>query len=257
MRNRVEGPGRVLALVLAGFMVLGLALSPAANADEILADAAAEVAADEELASVDADDSKLKTDMGRAAGEIEEITVTATKREQSIQDVPIAVSAFTSDDLERSGIQDLEQLQQIAPSLFINTTNSVSGGGTMRVRGVGTTGNNLGLEAAVGSFLDGVYIPRSGLALGDLVDVERVELLRGPQGTLFGKNTIAGALNIITKMPEFEWGGSFSTSYGSSDTRRFKGAITGPLIDEELAFRFAFSGNWADGYYDDIDRLLK
>ena len=249
MRNRIEGPGRVLALVLAGFMLIGLGLSPTAYADELVAQAPA----GEQLAPVEAEgDAEAEAGMERAAGEIEEITVTATKREESIQDVPIAISAFTGDDLERSGITDLEQLQQIAPSLSIYSSNTTTGGGTIRVRGVGTTGNNLGLEASVGSFLDGVYIPRAGLAMGDLVDIERVELLRGPQGTLFGKNTSAGALNIITKRPQFEWGGGFSTTYGSEGTTRVKGSITGPLVDEELAFRFAFSGNWADGYYDNF-----
>ena len=139
---------------------------------------------------------------------IEEIVVTATKRSESIQDVPIAVSAFTGEDLEARGVQDLYGLQEVAPSLAVYSSNSTSNGGTVRIRGVGTTGNNAGLEAAVGTFIDGVYRSRAGTAFNDLVDIERVEVLRGPQGTLFGKNTVAGALNILTKRPEFGTSGS-------------------------------------------------
>ena len=86
---------------------------------------------------------------------IEEVVVTATKREQSVQDVPIAISAFSGDDLAARGITDVYSLQQVSPSLFVNTSNSTTNGGTMRIRGVGTTGNNVGLEAAVGFFIDG------------------------------------------------------------------------------------------------------
>ena len=124
---------------------------------------------------------------------IEEIVVTGTKREASIQVVPIAVSAFRGEDLRRRGIQDLEDLSQVSPSLQVYSSNSESNGGTIRIRGMGTTGNNPGLEAAVGTFIDGIYRSRSGQAFSDLLDVDRIEILRGPQGTLFGKNTSAGA----------------------------------------------------------------
>lgn len=183
---------------------------------------------------------------------IEEIIVTATKREQSIQDVPIAVSAFAAEDLQARGIAELEDLQQISPSISVYSSNSSSNGGTLRIRGMGTTGNNPGLESAVGSFVDGVYRSRSGQVYSDFVDLERIEILRGPQGTLFGKNTSAGAVQLITKQPEFEQGGSFAAEFGNYDHFKVHGGVTGP-INDDLAFRF--SGAWfnREGYYENVE----
>lgn len=186
-----------------------------------------------------------------ATGEIEEIVVTATKREQSIQDVPIAVSAFAGEDLEARGVQDLYGLQEVSPSISVYSSNSTSNGGTIRIRGVGTTGNNPGLEAAVGTFIDGVYRSRAGLAFNDLVDIDRVEILRGPQGTLFGKNTSAGALQILTKKPEFEQAGSLALSAGDFDSIRVQASYTNAIVDDVLAFRIAANYNERDGYYED------
>ncbi len=184
---------------------------------------------------------------------IEEIIVTATKRAASVQDIPIAVTAITSEGLEARGIADVKELQQVAPSLVTTDSNSSTNGGTIRIRGMGTSGNNPGLESAVGSFIDGVYRSRAGLALQDLIDVERVEILRGPQGTLFGKNTSAGLVHIITKGPEFEWGGHVGGSVGNFDLRKVQGSVTGPLVEEKLAFRLAGTLHIRDGYYKDID----
>lgn len=172
-------------------------------------------------------------------GAIEEIVVTATRREQSIQDVPIAVSAFSGEDLEARGVQDLYGLQEVSPSISVYSSNSTSNGGTIRIRGVGTTGNNPGLEAAVGTFIDDVYRSRAGLAFSDFVDIDRVEVLRGPQGTLFGKNTSAGALHIITKKPEFERAGHLALSVGDFDDRQVQGSYTDGLVEDTLAFRLA------------------
>lgn len=184
---------------------------------------------------------------------VEEITITATKRAQSVQDVPIAVTAITSEGLRARGIADVKDLQQVAPSLTVTDSNSSTNGGAIRIRGMGTSGNNPGLESAVGSFIDGVYRSRSGLALQDLIDVERVEILRGPQGTLFGKNTSAGLIHIITKQPEWEWGGYARGTLGNFDMRKVEASATGPVIEEKLAFRLAGLLHQRDGYYDDID----
>ncbi len=184
---------------------------------------------------------------------IEEIIVTATKREASVHDVPIAVSAYSGEDLKSRGVQDLKDLQQISPSLSVYDSNSSSNGGTLRIRGVGTTGNNAGLEAAVGTFVDGIYRPRSGQVFTDLVDIDRIEILRGPQGTLFGKNTSAGALHIITMKPEYEFGGHASVTGGNLDTRRAEVSVTGPLIEDVLAYRLSGTYSARDGYYEDID----
>ncbi len=178
----------------------------------------------------------------------EEIIVTATKRETSVQDIPIAVSAFTGEDLDARGVQDLYGLQEVSPSISVYSSNSTSNGGTVRIRGVGTTGNNPGLEAAVGTFIDGIYRSRAGQAFSDLVDIERIEILRGPQGSLFGKNTSAGALQIITKKPEFERNSMVALSMGEYDALRVQASTTGPLVDDKLAYRFAVNYHERDGY---------
>ena len=185
-----------------------------------------------------------------AAGVTEEIIVTATKREESIQDVPIAVSAYSGEDLAARGVQDLYGLQEVSPSIAVYSSNSTSNGGTLRIRGVGTTGNNPGLEAAVGTFIDGVYRSRAGLAFGDLVDIERVEVLRGPQGTLFGKNTVAGALNILTKKPAFENSGSIQIGAGNLSSATVQGNGNFVLVDDVLAARVSGSWQERDGYYE-------
>ena len=122
-------------------------------------------------------------------------------RSENLQAVPIAVTAFSAESLDKAGVRDIRALDQVSASFNLNSSQTESGGTTLRVRGVGTTGNNTGLESAVGIFLDGVYLSRPGIALGDLLDVSQVELLRGPQGTLFGRNTSAGALNVKTLKP--------------------------------------------------------
>lgn len=180
---------------------------------------------------------------------IDEIIVTATKREQSIQDIPIAVSAFGSEELVNRGVEDLTDLQSVSPSLIIGSSNSNSNGGVIRIRGMGTSGNNAGLESAVGVFIDGVFRSRAGLAFQDFVDIERVEVLRGPQGTLFGKNTSAGAISVITKKPEHDFGGFASFSYGQYNARKSQASITGPIIQDVLAYRLAGSWHKRDGYF--------
>ena len=188
-----------------------------------------------------------------AQGAIEEVIVTATKREQSIQEVPIAVSAFAAEDLEQRGVQDLYGLQEVSPSIAVYNSNSTSNGGTLRIRGVGTTGNNPGLEAAVGTFIDGIYRSRAGLAFNDLVDLDRVEILRGPQGTLFGKNTVAGALNIITKKPQFENSLGLSVGVGNLDSREFDLVGNAVLSPDVLAGRVSYAYRQRDGFYQDLD----
>ncbi|NIP15071.1 MAG: TonB-dependent receptor [Pseudomonadales bacterium] len=185
-------------------------------------------------------------------GAIEEVIVTATRREESIQDVPIAVSAFSGEDLSARGVTDLYGLQEVSPSVSVYGSNSNSNGSSVRIRGIGTTGNNPGLEAAVGTFIDGVYRSRFGQAMADLVDVERIEILRGPQGTLFGKNTSAGAINIITKKPEFEQNGHVEVGGGELGTFKANASITGPM-SETLAYRLAASYHERDGALENVD----
>ncbi len=175
-------------------------------------------------------------------GERDEVIVTAQRRAQAIQDVPIAINAFSGDQLDASSINDVADLQVITPSLFVNSTGSAASDTTIRIRGVGTTGNNAGLEGAVGVFIDGVYRNRSGMALGQLSDIERVEVLRGPQSTLFGKNTSAGALSIMTRAPDFDGvsgGGEFN--FGSPDLLGAGGYLNIPMSD---SFALRFTAGW-------------
>ncbi len=188
------------------------------------------------------------TDEEDSARTLGQITVTATRREASIQDIPIAVSAYNQDSLDKAGVSDLSTLDQVSPSFSLNTSDTQSGGITLRLRGVGTTGNNIGLESSVAVFLDGVYLSRPGVALGDLLDLEQVEVLRGPQGTLFGRNTSAGALNITTKKPnlvDYEGFGNFS--YGNFDLINVQAGINVPVIEDTLGFRVSGAYRTRDG----------
>ncbi|MEE8426732.1 MAG: TonB-dependent receptor plug domain-containing protein, partial [Woeseiaceae bacterium] len=130
----------------------------------------------------------------------EEITVTAQKRVQNIMDVPIAVTAVTGAEIEASGIFDVFALQQNVPGLIVGQSQTATTS-NFAIRGIGSTSNNFGVESSVGLYVDGVYRSRQSSMINDLVDVEAVEVLRGPQGTLFGKNTPSGAIQIRTVRP--------------------------------------------------------
>jgi outer membrane receptor protein involved in Fe transport len=168
------------------------------------------------------------------AGSDQDIVVTATKRASPLSDVPIAVSAITGQSMALSGASDIRQLNQLAPSLMVYSTVSEAAA-VARIRGVGTVGDNPGLESSVGVFIDGVYRSRTGAGFSELGELERVEVLRGPQGTLFGRNTSAGLINIVTKRPEFKLGASGEISYGNYDYWRLAGRVTGPLSDKVAA----------------------
>ena len=132
-----------------------------------------------------------------------EIVVTATRRNEALSDVPLAVSAITAESLENTGATDIKQMQQVSPSLIVTSTQSEAGASRATIRGIGTVGDNPGLESSVGIFIDGVYRSRVGAGLTELGPVDRIEVLRGPQGTLFGRNTSAGLISIITAKPRF------------------------------------------------------
>lgn len=180
---------------------------------------------------------------GEDAGE-SDIIVTATLRSENLQDVPLAVTAFTGESLEKAGVASIKNFEQVSASFNINSTQTESGGTTLRIRGVGTNGNNTGLESAVGIFLDGVYLSRPGVALGDLLDVQQIELLRGPQGTLFGRNTSAGAVSIKTAKPSLSKSEGFvNATYGNYDLMNIQAGVSVPL-SETVAVRV--SGAWRD-----------
>ncbi len=179
-----------------------------------------------------------------------EIIVTATKREQTLQDVPVAVSVTTADVIERAFIRDIRDLGTVVPSLRVGERQN-SANTNFFIRGFGNGANNAGIEPSVGVFIDGVYRSRSAAQIADLPDVSRVEVLRGPQSTLFGKNASAGVISIVTQRPQFEFGGNVEASYGNYDAKLIKGVVTGP-ISETLAVSLAGGWNKRDGYNRDL-----
>jgi iron complex outermembrane receptor protein len=183
----------------------------------------------------------------------EEIVVTATGRAAAIQDVPLAVTAVTGETLENTGVQDLRDVAQVAPSLVIGTGQSNSSGTIASIRGIGTGSDNPGFEGAVGIFIDGVYRARAGAALADLPELERVEILRGPQGTLFGRNTSAGAISVISAGPDFDPGMYIEALYGVDEVEEggLRAGINAPITDT-LAIRVDGSVRQRDGYITDI-----
>lgn len=181
-----------------------------------------------------------------------EIIVTAQGRTQVAQDVPIAVAVLDAGSIERAGIDDVRGLRQLTPSLQTTTGQSSATGVVLSIRGIGTAGDNPGFEPAVGVFIDGVFRARAGLALAEMPELERVEVLRGPQGTLFGRNTSAGALNIITARPKFELGGYGSVSYGNYNELDIKAGLNVPA-GEQLAFRVDGGYHKRDGFATDVN----
>ncbi len=178
------------------------------------------------------------------------IIVTATKREATLQEIPVAVSVTSGATIEQAQIRDLKDLSSLVPSLRVNTLQS-SANTNFIIRGFGNGANNAGIEPSVGLFIDGVYRSRSAAMIADLPDVERVEVLRGPQSTLFGKNASAGIISMTTKKPEFELGGMIEASYGNFDAMVLKGYVTGPLSDT-IAASLGGAINKRDGYVRDL-----
>ncbi|BFM15773.1 TonB-dependent receptor [Maricurvus nonylphenolicus] len=189
---------------------------------------------------------------GADAFAIEEIVVTATKRAESIQDVPISVSAFSGDFMEKSGVEDLQGLGNIAPNLSV-TKSTMAVNQRIMIRGVGTVGNNA-MDPSVAVYVDGAYIPRPGAIMGNLKDIEVAEVLRGPQGTLFGRNAAMGALNIRTNKPEMDTL-SLKIDAGMDDYDGYDTTIIANAgINESLAARvvanYTDKGGYGENLYD-------
>jgi outer membrane receptor protein involved in Fe transport len=163
------------------------------------------------------------------------IIITATRRNQALSDVPMAVSAVTAQQLQYTGATDIRQLDQVSPSLLVSSTTSEAGAAVARIRGIGTVGDNPGLEGSVGVFIDGVYRPRAGMALTELGPLDRIEVLRGPQGTLFGRNTSAGLISIITAKPQFTPFVAGAFTFGNYNYRRLDETLNVPLSDTVAA----------------------
>lgn len=179
---------------------------------------------------------------------IDDIIVTAQKREQNLQDVPIVVTSLSQEVLDGAGVRDIKDLQILTPGMTVTSTSSEAST-TARIRGVGTVGDNPGLESSVGVVIDGVYRSRNSVGFGDLGELARIEVLKGPQGTLFGKNTSAGVINIITEAPSFTPGFNAELNVGSYGTMGASGSVTGPISDN-LAFRLYAARRVRDGFMD-------
>ncbi|MDX2236416.1 MAG: TonB-dependent receptor [Hyphomonadaceae bacterium] len=178
----------------------------------------------------------------------EEIVVTATRRESALQDVPIAVTPVTAELIQNAGIRDMQDLANVAPALQFNVSENETSA-TARLRGVGTQGSNPGLESAVGIFVDGVYRARNGVALTDLGEMSQIEVLRGPQGTLFGRNTSAGLISVRTAGPDMnDFGAEVEATYGNYEEQRVAGYVTGPLIEDVLGLRLFGARSTRDGF---------
>lgn len=216
---------RKIRSILCGATILGSAMFPVA--------AMAQDTAPVEEAALEEDSSDV-------------IIVTATKRAQTLQETPVSVSVTSGETLERAQIRDVLDLQTVAPSLRVSQLQN-SSSSTFIIRGFGNGDNNFGIEPSVGVFIDGVFRSRSASALNDLANVERIEVLNGPQSTLFGKNASAGVVSVITRKPQFDFGGSIEAAYGNFNNIQIKGDVTGP-ISETIAFSLDGSYNKRDGY---------
>lgn len=186
---------------------------------------------------------------------LEEVVVTARKREEGLQDAPIAISAFTGEDLEARQLNDLSDIGSSAPNLVFDAAAPISGSNvasSIFIRGIGQLDFTFTTDPGVGLYVDGVYIARSVGGVLDLLDVERVEVLRGPQGTLFGRNTIGGAISLVSKKPAEDFGGKVGLTIGEDNRLDFKASVDLPISDT-FKSKFSVATKKRDGY---VDRLF-
>ena len=193
--------------------------------------------------------SLLAADAALAQGAmLEEVVVTARKRSENLQDVPMAVSAFSNEQLQTFGLDEVTEVARMTPNLVMNETSALVGGAiSVFMRGIG---NDQGGEQGVGMYVDDVYLNRTSGSLLDIFDVERIEVLKGPQGNLYGRNTIGGAIKYITREPGEELEAKLEVKGGSDGYARIKGGASGPLVDGNLYGGLHFTYKERDGYQD-------
>ncbi|WP_226016433.1 TonB-dependent receptor [Novosphingobium sp. FKTRR1] len=180
---------------------------------------------------------------------LQEIVVTAQRRSENLQNVPIAITAANADTLATARVVNVSNIQAISPSITFRVSNIATSSANLIIRGLGTTGNSRSFEGSVGVFIDGVYRTRAGAALQNFLDIDNLQVLRGPQGTLFGKNTTAGALLLASAKPSTtRLMGNFDANYGNYNTVLVRGAVNVPLSDK-AAFRIAAMASGSDGVY--------
>ncbi|MFT4045280.1 MAG: TonB-dependent receptor [Solimonas sp.] len=220
-------------------------VASASGTDGIGADATPTAIDATELASAAQPDADAGAD--DSADGVSEVVVTARNRHEDAQAVPIALSSVSADQLEAiGGAANIKQIQSLFPSLQIQGYSGRNQ--TLTIRGLGTNagGTNDGLEQGVGLYIDGVYRPRTGTLITDMLDVADVQVLRGPQGTLFGKNTVAGAIDVHTRAPSFTPEASVEGTFGNYDYHQLRGSVSGALSGD-LAARFSVVGTQRDG----------
>ena len=177
-----------------------------------------------------------------------EVTVTARRQKERAQDVPIPLSVLSGRNLEEKGTYTLEDVQRQIPSVVAFNSNPRNS--SVGIRGIGVSTASDGLDTSVGFYFDGVYLGRPGMALSDLIDIESFEVLRGPQGTLYGRNTSAGVINVTTRKPSFTPNATLEGSFGNYAYNQLRFSVTGPLVDELLAYRLTAAKTKRDGVLD-------
>ena len=233
IRNKKSGP-ITLAVLAAGLSVLNTGA---------LVQSTTPAGADSGSTALDA---ASKTE--KRSDEVQTVVVTAQYRKERLQDIPISMSALSSEDLSRRSVTDLSSLSGLVPGLFISGSNGANGTNLISIRGISGQSQPIGAPQAAAVYLDGVYLSRPDAAFFGLDDVERIEVLRGPQGTLYGRNSTAGAINIITQDPGDILRGSIDVNAGSYNSKNAKGSLSGPL---GKGWSAGLSGSYsgADNYF--------
>ncbi len=190
---------------------------------------------------------ELEVHLHPSSESLEEVTVTARRRNEQVQEIPIPMAVIGARELDNSTSFNVNTVKELVPSVQLYSSNPRNT--TLNIRGIGSTFGltNDGIDPGVGFYVDGVYYARPAAATLEFIDVQQIEVLRGPQGTLFGKNTIAGTFNITSRKPTFAPSGIFEQSFGNFGFIQTKGSVSGPLAKDKLAVRLSFTGTHRDG----------
>ena len=178
---------------------------------------------------------------------LEEVIVTATRRDESLQDVAVSVSAIDA-ELGQATVRRLDDLQTFSPNLYIRRSPGIGSGASITIRGIGTQDSDKSLDPAIGVMMDGVFLGTSSGVLMQNFDVQRIEVLRGPQGTLFGKNTTGGLINIIRGDVTMEWGGDFIVTLDEHGREDIKGVVNVPIVDDKFGVKLFGAQVKSDGF---------
>ena len=237
----------LLACTSAASLAVGFISSPALAQELVDKATTTEAAATATAAEAAAPETEAPANGGNDS----EIVVTAQKRAENVQDVPISVAAFSGDTLEKANVADIQQLGKVA-SNYQATKGVQSSFLRVNIRGIGAIGNTT-IEPSVAVFVDGAYVPRAGAVVSSMLDIEGVEILRGPQGTLYGRNASVGALSLHSARPRYDFSGAVTGEVGTGDRYKATGYVNIPVSDR-AAFRFAAQKQWFGGYWhNDLD----